>query len=238
MQVLVLSLKEDQERRERIAQALNYFGVKFQIIDAIRGKNIDRENDPRVFNGKSCVVRHNFLSKTTLVGNLTDGELGCAMSHLKAYQYIVDSNEPGAVILEDDFVPECDLVSVFEKALRYCKDADIISGVGKKHEGIRHAFWHRLKKMPNSDYKIMRAGIPHLDWFFNRRRRQGLTCCYYISKDACEKLLKIGYPVRFESDVLTGMLAMNKLKYYFIQPHLGRTYGGSSIGVHGGAHFI
>lgn len=237
MLVLVINLKEDQERLDQISKAHKFWNIDFVRIDAVRGSKIDRENNPEIFNGEFTIIRHNFLSKTTLTGHLTDGELGCALSHLEAYKYILNSGEKEAIILEDDFVPNCNVIDVFTKALKCKPDAEIITGAGPLRTGLRHAFWSRLHYISGTDRKIMRVGIPGLDWFFNRRRRHSLTSCYYIKAQTCEHLMKLAYPVRLESDVLIGMVAFNKVKYYTIQPSLGETRGVSSIQDHGGAKF-
>lgn len=239
MQIFVINLEKDKERYAQIADSLNKFKLNFERVDAVYGASINREEDPTIFTDKECVVKHNCLSSTKLIGNLTDGELGCALSHLKVYKEIVDRNLPGAIVLEDDFIVTSKLDYIFKKALEVLPKADVISGVGDIHAGLRLAFWHVRRKIPDTNFTITRLGIPGLDWFFNRRRRSGMTSCYYISNQACQKLLKLAYPVRFESDVLLGMVAFNKLAYYCIEPKLGNLSPiDSTIGRHGGTKFI
>lgn len=242
MLILVINLKQDTSKMARIGAALDKLGLKYERIEAVYGKAINREEHPEIYKGDSCIVRHNFLSKAILKGRLTDGELGCAMSHLKAYNHVLNSGKSGALILEDDFIPDCNLMSVFQKAIQEKPDADIISGAGYTNNGVRNAFWYSWSDLPGTDRQIKRLGIPGLNWFFNRRRRQCPACCYYISARACERLLFLAYPVRFEADVLTGMLAMNGFHYYLMQPELGHIEGESSIyslgGGHGGTRFI
>lgn len=239
MQIFVINLEKDKKRYATITESLNKFNLKFERIDAVYGASINRSEDPSIFTGNECLVRHNCLSSTKLLGNLTDGELGCALSHLNVYKEIVKRNLPGAIILEDDFIVTSQLDFIFSQALQVLPNADVISGIGNIHAGLRLAFWHRTRKIPQTNFTITRLGIPGLDWFFNRRRRSGTTSCYYVSNKACQRLLKIGYPVRFESDVLLGMVAYNKLAYYAIEPKLGESpIVESSIGEHGGTKFI
>lgn len=235
----MINLEKDTARYAQAKSALEQYGQQFERIDAVYGAAVNRQSDPEIFTGSECLVRHNFLSSTKLIGNLTDGELGCALSHLKVYKEIVQRKLPGAIILEDDFKTTSDLNQIFTQALTVVPKADVISGLGNIHAGLRLAFWHRKRKIPQTSCTITRLGIPGLDWFFNRRRRSGMTTCYYISNSACRRLLQLGYPVRFESDVLLGMVAYNKLAYYCIEPKLGEFAPiASSIRQHCGTKFI
>ncbi|WP_281757236.1 glycosyltransferase family 25 protein [Succinatimonas hippei] len=237
MQIFVINLKEDIERRQSITKCLNELNLDFEIFNAVKGKDIDRHNDPLVYDKDECLVRHNFLSKTIMRGKLSDGELGCALSHLGVYQEIVKRNLSGAIILEDDFIPNCNLNAVFSAAYKIVPQADIISGY-PLGGGLRQSLFTVKKKINIKDFLVYRLGVPGFDWFLNRRRRVPTTACYFISKESCLKLIDIGYPVRFESDVLIGMVAFNKLKYYGIMPFCGtRLNTKSSIEVHGTYRF-
>ena len=237
MKIFVINLKEDVERRQSITKHLNDLNLDFEIFDAVKGKAVSRHDNPLVYDKDECKVRHNFLSGATMRGKLSDGELGCALSHLGVYQEIVKRNLDGAIVLEDDFIPTCDLKEVFSLAKDKIPNADIISGF-YLGGGLRQGIYCLKKALGYKDFKIFRLGVPGLDWFLNRRRRV-LTCaCYYISNTACRKLIELGYPVRFESDVLMGMVAFNKLKFYGISPFCGtRLKIESSIGVHGTYRF-
>ncbi len=230
MQVFVISLKDAAERQQSIKQNFAKWSIEYELVDAVRGSIIDREKDPRVFNGDSYTLQNNFLSKVTMVGRLNDGEVGCSLSHLKVYEEICKRQLPNAIVCEDDFVPNCDFVKVIESFVNIHPAAQFIHPCTHFHHGVRQGFFNARYKVLIDDkqYKFVRAGIPHLDWFFNRRRRISNTTCYYISRDAAEHLLKIGYPVRMEADRLTGMLAFNKLKSYIVTPVLGDILPGKS----------
>lgn len=241
---LVINLKEDISRLQKACSALSKHHIKWERIEAIKGNSIQRESRPDIFCGNEFLVQHNFLSKTIYRGKLTDGELGCALSHLKAYHKIAISNEDGGIIMEDDFIVNTHIPDVISKALKLKPNADIIACQGKVNNGLRLAIWSKSSPIPETNNRITRAGIPGFDWLLNRRRRNGGgTVCYWISKKACFKLLEIGYPVKFEADVLTGMVALNHLKYYVITPSLGHRLDEinpseiSTIGLHGGCKF-
>ena len=106
MKVYVLNLKEDKDRLQSISKALEQLNISWERVEAIRGSLINRKEHPEIFCGTEFVVKYNAFSKAYYRGSLTDGELGCALSHLKVYHQIAMNNEDGAIIMEDDFVPK------------------------------------------------------------------------------------------------------------------------------------
>jgi GR25 family glycosyltransferase involved in LPS biosynthesis len=107
--VLVLNLRDDQEQYESIARKIEAFPfLRLNRIEAVLGTLL-----PDV----SCyLLTRNKWSRDH------KGTLGCFLTHVKAWQTIVESNEPG-LILEDDVVlanPES------LKDLRIPPDTDII----------------------------------------------------------------------------------------------------------------
>ena len=238
MKVYVLNLKEDTKRLQSISQALGKFCIDWERVEAIKGSSIKREEHPEVYCGSNFVVKYNIFSRAYYRGSLTDGELGCALSHLLVYHKICLSDDDGAIVMEDDFVPKHNIVNYVNLALKLKPQADIIYCHGALKAGLRKAFWLLPKKIPTTDRVLQRQGIPGFNWLFNRRRRHMSTVCYWISKHAAMRLLELGYPVKFESDVLTGLLAYNHFKFYVIYPGLGNTLDlGSSIKRHGGCKF-
>lgn len=223
MRVFVISLKQAQERRTSIVALFSKYGIEFEFIDAFWGKSLDRENDERLFNEESFELRNNCLSKTTVRGKLTDGEMGCALSHLTAYQKIVGECPEGAIICEDDLIPNCNFIRVIEAVLKKEPDAEMIHPCTIPHEGLRQGWLNPKHKftVDGREYTYYRAGIPGFDWLLNRRRRIANAACIYFSKKAAQRLIDIGFPARMEADRLTGMVAYNKLKVYLLAPRIG-----------------
>lgn len=83
--IFVINLPDSTDRRALMECELNRQGATAEFFPAIRGSDIRHEihiKDP-----------HN---------NLTDGELGCYMSHVALWKRIAYSALPFAVVLEDD----------------------------------------------------------------------------------------------------------------------------------------
>lgn len=218
MKVYVINLPNSVDRRNSIIKELAKYNLQFELISGVYGKDVDRKSKD-IFDEESYVIKNKFLTKSYVHGKLTDGELGCAISHLKVYKTILKNKEDGALVLEDDITLNINIVDVFNKGLEICPNAEYINcsypknGLRQSIFAKRHPFVVEGKK-----FIIYRAGVPYFDWFLNRRRRVGGAYCYYISKTACEKLLQLAYPIRMESDRLLGHVAFNGLKTFLINP--------------------
>lgn len=231
MRCFVISLRDSSERRNSVYQSFSDYGINFEFIDAFRGADLDRKHDSRIFNRDSFELRNNCLSKVTVKGQLTDGELGCALSHLTAYQKIVTECPQGAIVCEDDFRPACNFIKLIEQILKERSVVDLIHPCTDPRKGLRQGWFNTQYKteVDGSVYTYFRAGIPGFDWMFNRRRRIDSALCLYLSNNAASRLLSLGYPVRMEADRLTGMVAYNKLKAFISVPKIGTTLAKGSI---------
>ncbi|MDC9591625.1 glycosyltransferase family 25 protein [Xenorhabdus sp. XENO-10] len=89
MNIFVINLAKDTERRESIKKQAETFGLQIQFIDAVNGKDLS-DNDI------------NQLCKDFHGNGMTLGVLGCSLSHLKIYEKIINDNLDMALILEDD----------------------------------------------------------------------------------------------------------------------------------------
>jgi glycosyl transferase, family 25 len=105
VQVLVISLPGSIGRRKKVAAEMTKVQIEWSFLEAIDGANL-RLNDIKAYKPDKV--------KRLLGFELTDKELGCYLSHFKAWQLCIDKNIP-TVIFEDDFV----LLPHFEKVLTY-----------------------------------------------------------------------------------------------------------------------
>lgn len=122
-QVFVISLKSSTQRRELIRKRLEELKLPCHFIDGIdlRESNI---NEHPEYDGKR---RRMYFGR-----DLAPGELGCLLSHRKAYQKIVDDAIPHALILEDDAGLESDLPEVIRLMVNSPIEWDMIRFLDKK----------------------------------------------------------------------------------------------------------
>ena len=103
IQILVISLRRSPDRREKVRQELSKINLPWEFLDAVDGSQMSLL--PPQY--KPAKVKR-------LQGYpLTANEIGCYLSHMKAWQRCVDQNLP-TLILEDDFT----LVADFENHLK------------------------------------------------------------------------------------------------------------------------
>ena len=92
--ILVISLDDATERRQRIEKTLGELGLEFEFVSAVDGRtgippHLQHRVDP-------------VSARIALGRPMIDTEFACALSHILCYERIIDSGLPGAIILEDD----------------------------------------------------------------------------------------------------------------------------------------
>lgn len=90
----VINLDSNPERLHSITKQCERLGLSFERISAIRGRDLTLDEKDNVYQ-----VDANKQSYDSL---LTDGEIGCYLSHIHCWKKIVDEELDYALILEDD----------------------------------------------------------------------------------------------------------------------------------------
>ncbi len=114
MQVYVINLERNPERLEFIGQRLESLEINFVRVDAIDGYALDKEYIEK--------FRENSKRPT----GWKEGQIGCFLSHRKAWQAIIDGEAEYGVVLEDDLHIAASLKSLISDLSWIPKDADII----------------------------------------------------------------------------------------------------------------
>ena len=103
LQTVVISLQRSPQRREKARSELSRTNLNWSFLDAVDGsqlQNIPPEYQPRKV-------------KRLLGFDMTANEIGCFLSHKKAWETCVRNHQP-TLIFEDDFI----LLPHFEKTLQ------------------------------------------------------------------------------------------------------------------------
>lgn len=85
--VFIISLARAADRREKISRHLQGLGIQFRIIDGVDGRALPAQRQRELLAPGQ---------------DYHAGVIGCYLSHLAAYQAIVDENIDAALVLEDD----------------------------------------------------------------------------------------------------------------------------------------
>lgn len=103
--IFVINLPEALERRQRVSRHLADLGIDSAvIIDAVRGNQLSASERGLQAGDARSVARYG--------RTLTAGELGCALSHVRAYERLLAGSDAFALVLEDDAVLLPDVVTL------------------------------------------------------------------------------------------------------------------------------
>lgn len=102
-EILVISLERSADRRLLVEKEMKKISLPWSFLDAVDGSKLSEA--PPEYKAKKVKRLQGY--------ELTPNEIGCYLSHKKAWQHCVDRNAP-TLILEDDFV----LSSNFEDILK------------------------------------------------------------------------------------------------------------------------
>ncbi|NWK72818.1 glycosyltransferase family 25 protein [Acinetobacter sp. SwsAc6] len=94
MKIYLISLKHDELRRSKLSVKFLKKYKDMQCIQAVNGKELLAKN--------YFFYLHQFFSKFNKI--ITPSELGCTLSHIKALEVFLDTEEKYCLILEDDVV--------------------------------------------------------------------------------------------------------------------------------------
>ena len=148
--IFVINLKYDVKKREHILDLCSNVGLKAKLIEATDGRLL------------SDSVIDTVYSKYKTIENigreLSRSEVGCALSHKKVYQQMVDDNIERALILEDDVEFDESLISILTKAPLIAKKWDLIllghhTGASRQVD-TRSSYWG--KKEISENFELVR----------------------------------------------------------------------------------
>ena len=150
--VFVINLDKSPERMARIAKRLNELFIPFERISGVYGAELSQEEIDQYYCPK--------LNKKNYRRPIGLGEIGCYISHIKAWQTIVDRKLPCGLILEDDIVIEEGLADLAKELGSLPDTFDIVKFFNKKKnpkivDSVDFARKYKLcrfKKIPIGNY--------------------------------------------------------------------------------------
>ncbi len=209
----VINLPKDTDRRAFMEKQLTEGDFNYEIIDAVLGANEDAQH----------AYDEGFAQKEN-GRSLTNGEIGCSLSHRIIYEKIVREHIPHALIFEDDAVLPYDFKSVVDKEVSVNEGSwDMLLfeylPTGKVYlKAWMKSSWQRSKKSPLfllytlcklpyilgiTVYEVLQRIVaqcypgPRIFW-----RPLYHASAYLITEEGAKKLLTLTYPIRFSADRL------------------------------------
>ena len=197
IKIFVVSMSKDLVRRNQIKKNLAELGLNFEFFDAIVGTEL------------SNYERNKYSEKETVLyigRELSQSELGCALSHLYVYAKILEQGLDYAVILEDDVLLLNDFNRVVNAIVRRGQTFEIFN------------FLTDAPEIGTKEFLLNSYEITKLRFYSNR------TTAYMVSRNAAARLLEVGFPIKTSADGLLGEKALHGLSLNGIYPNIATLY--------------
>lgn len=200
VKVFLINLDKSTDRLAACVDRLQQYNVEFERISAVYGADLSDQE----------VAQHydQSLNERKFFRPLAAGEIGCYMSHRKAWQKIIDEDLDYAVILEDDFNVEQDLNHVFSLLDTITKEWDHIKLSALKSRSRKV----RAKKPVDDQFEI----VLHNKVFAG-------TCAQVVTKQGAKQLLvatnKFGRPIDIDLQYIweTAVPTVSLMPFAFSQ---------------------
>jgi glycosyl transferase family 25 len=114
--ICLINLARSTDRLTACANQLGAYSLPFERIEAVNGDSLDAAIINELYN----------FADSSYHKHLTNGELGCYLSHVRAWQKIVDEQLDYAVILEDDILLQGDIQEGLEAIKNIQQPWDLI----------------------------------------------------------------------------------------------------------------
>ena len=118
MKIIVISLIDANQRRAQIQAQLSAHNLPFTWLDAVDGRKWSDDELSQ------------FIDKKALYKNLSHkpiaGSVGCHLSHMKAYETLLASDDEAMLILEDDAIIDAELPHYISALAETMSSIDIL----------------------------------------------------------------------------------------------------------------
>ena len=139
-----ITLERRQDRWRRFQDQSGIDGLNLKRFLGVDGKSLNVKMDDRI----ALCAKRNILEKTRRSHEELDsiGGVGCALSHIAIWQWMVDNNQELCLIFEDDAVVPPDFI---EKANNCINNSTIIKDPTKWDIWLLGGIWDKLTQIPD-----------------------------------------------------------------------------------------
>ena len=185
--IFYINLDRREDRRSHIEKLLKLhsFDDIAERIKAVDGSKLNLDTIPKTIITQNGIIDAKNKKNRVFVP-LTKGAIGCALSHMIAWQKIIDENLSCALIVEDDIRINEPIQRKIHKYLSKAQELSFdILYFGYSPSTLKHIIMPK-----NAD--------PKKDLFVKSKETFGLFA-YVVSRKGAEKLLKI-FPIEKQLD--------------------------------------
>ncbi len=178
-----ITLERRQDRWRRFQDQSGIDGLNLKRFTGVDGKTIDIRKDDRI----ALCTKRNILANIRRSHEELDsvGGVGCALSHIAAWQWMVDNNQEVCLIFEDDAVVPPDFV---ERVNTCINDSTILKDPKKWDMWLLGGIWDKLTQIPGEKTAV-RVG------------EFVLFHAYVLTLHGAKRLLKDVYPIHSHIDL-------------------------------------
>ena len=196
-QTYVVNLEKDILRKKSIINQLKKQNIeKYKIIKAVDGSKFDSKQFLKF-------VYKDYKGKNKWFGKMSNGQVGCALSHIKIYKMFLKTNYKFALILEDDaiFKKKFDknLIDFILESFKENKQIILLSELKE---------FYKKSMTRNSDYEIVEVASA----FF--------THGYFINRKAAKSLINFNFPVKTVADNFVFFKIYKGVNIYGLNPFI------------------
>jgi glycosyl transferase family 25 len=174
----IICFRQDKARRKMLRERFGKIGIKPKFIDAIRGADLS-DRDKASFNTRKRQTRHGHM--------MQDSAIGCALSHHRAWQSIIDSDAHCGFVFEDDAIAQTkDLKPLMEELVSLAGYLDIVTLTNQREKLKRE----RVRSCGTASALYMLRG------------NDFGAVSYFITADAAKRLLSHPLLHQYEVDFL------------------------------------
>jgi glycosyl transferase family 25 len=191
--ICLINLERSTDRLAACASQLDSYGLPFDRIEAVNGDTLDVSKINELYNfGDSSYHKH-----------MTRGELGCYLSHARAWQAIVDEQLDYAVILEDDILLQ-DHIQQGLEAITYIQQPwDVIKLA--EAPAKRNA----VHQIPAGDFSLI-----------TYNKVPSRTCAQVVSLSGARKLLATSININRPIDIELQYWWESELSVFGLKPYV------------------
>jgi len=171
--IYVINLDRDVERMASLAGSLQALNLPFKRVSAVLGKEVpnwEKLVDVELYGARNRLPMPR------------PGEVGCYLSHLKAMEEFLRTDEPWCVILEDDVEvrPEC---------------VEVLAALGQKDD------WDLVKLFCfHSGLPVRKRALTPNHYLVVHLTRTTSSAAYVVNRRAAETLLNFMRPISEQVD--------------------------------------
>jgi glycosyl transferase family 25 len=187
-----ITLERRKDRWKRFQDQPGINGLQLRRFIGVDGKTLDVDKDNRI----TILTKRNIKAKKRRSHEELDsiGGVGCALSHIAVWQWIVDNKQDMCLIFEDDAVVPPNFI---DEANKYITNSMLLGDPRTWDIWLLGGKWDDLTTIPG---EFSRDGIVRIGSFV-------LFHAYVMTLQCARKLLRDVYPIHAHIDIWVSIYA-------------------------------